>query len=113
MKRFGGMDGLLKQAQKLQENMARAQAELEQIIVEASAGGGVITVKASGKQEIISIKIDPEVIDPNEVEMLEDLVTAAVNQALKNAKEVADQRMSSVAGGLMGGLPPGFKIPGF
>jgi nucleoid-associated protein EbfC len=113
MKKFGGMDGLLKQAQKLQENMAKAQAELEQIIVEGSAGGGVITVRATGKQEIVSIKIDPDVIDPQDSEMLEDLVTAAVNQALKNAREAAEEKMSSAAGGLMGGLPPGMKIPGF
>ena len=107
-----GMGGLLKQAQQLQENMAKAQAELEGTIVEGSAGGGVVTVQASGKQEIISMKIDPDVIDPEDAEMLEDLIVAAVNQALQNAKEVAEEKMSSVAGGLMGGLPPGFKMPG-
>lgn len=111
MKR-SGMGGLLKHAQKLQEDMARAQAELEQIVVEGSSGGGVVTVKASGKQEIIEIKIDPDVIDPEDTEMLEDLVVAAVNQALQNARETAEEKMSSVAGGLMGNLPPGFKIPG-
>ena len=108
-----GMGGLLKQAQKLQENMARAQEELEQLEVEGSSGGGVVTVKATGKQEIIEIKIDPDVIDPEDKEMLEDLITAAVNQALNNAREAAEEKMSSAAGGLMGGLPPGFKIPGF
>ncbi len=108
-----GMSGLLKQAQKLQENMARVQEELEQAVVEASSGGGVVTVRASGKQEIIEIKIDPEVVDPQDTEMLEDLVTAAVNQALQKAKELAEEKMSSVTGGLMGGLPGGFKIPGF
>lgn len=102
----------MKQAQKLQDDLARAQAEIEQLIVEGSAGGGVVTVKASGKQEILEIKIDPDVIDPQDAEMLEDLVAAAVNQALKNAKEAAKERMSSLAGGLMSGLPPGFKLPG-
>ncbi len=106
------MAGLLKQAQKLQEDMEKAQAELEQMEVEGSSGGGVVTVKVSGKGEILEIKIDPDVIDPDDKEMLEDLITAAANQALKNAKEAADQKMQSVAGGLMGGLPPGFKIPG-
>lgn len=107
-----GMAGLLKQAQKLQDDLAKAQAEIEQLIVEGSSGGGVVTVKASGKQEILEIKIDPDVIDPQDAEMLEDLVAAAVNQALKNAKEAAEERMSSLAGGLMSGLPPGFKLPG-
>lgn len=104
--------GLLKQAQKLQENIAKAQAELEQMEVEGSSGGGVVTVKASGKQEILEIKIDPDVIDPGDAEMLEDLIVAAINQALQNAREAAEEKMSSLAGGLMSGLPPGFKLPG-
>lgn len=108
-----GMGDIMRQAQKLQENMARAQEELAELEVEGSSGGGVVTVKASGKQEIIEIKIDPDVIDPEDKEMLEDLITAAVNQALSNAKEAAEEKMSSITGGLMGGLPPGFKIPGF
>lgn len=108
-----GMAGLLKQAQKLQEDMARVQAELESLTVEASSGGGVVTAKASGKQEIIEIKMDPDVVDPKDTEMLEDLVVAAVNQALKKSRELAEEKMSQVAGGLMGGLPGGFKIPGF
>jgi DNA-binding YbaB/EbfC family protein len=103
----------MKQAQKLQENMARAQEELAELEVEGSSGGGVVTVKASGKQEVIEIKIDPDVIDPEDKEMLEDLITAAVNQALSNAKDAAEEKMSSITGGLMGGLPPGLKIPGF
>ncbi len=107
-----GMGGLMKQAQKLQEDMARAQAELEQLEVEGTAGGGVVTVRASGKQEILEIKIDPDVIDPDDAEMLEDLIVAAVNQALQNARAVADEKMSSLTSGLMGGLPPGFKLPG-
>ncbi|TKJ42361.1 hypothetical protein CEE37_01390 [candidate division LCP-89 bacterium B3_LCP] len=111
MKR-SGMGGLLKQAQKLQEDMAKAQAELETIEVEGSAGGGVVTVRASGKQEILEIKIDRDVIDPEDSEMLEDLIVAAVNQALQNAKAAGEEKMSSVTSGLMGGLPPGLKLPG-
>ncbi|RJP81454.1 MAG: YbaB/EbfC family nucleoid-associated protein [Candidatus Zixiibacteriota bacterium] len=108
-----GMMGILKQAQKLQEDIAKVQAELETLTVEATSGGGVVTAKASGKQEIVEIKIDPDVIDPQDAEMLEDLVTSAVNQALKKAREMADEKMSAVAGGLMGGgLPGGFKLPG-
>jgi len=103
----------MKQAQKLQENMAKAQQELETLEVEGSSGGGVVTVKANGKQEIIEIKIDADVVDPEDVEMLEDLVTAAVNQALLNAKEASEEKMSSAMGGLGGALPPGFKLPGF
>ncbi len=107
-----GMAGLFRQAQKLQEDMARAQEELGSLIVEASSGGGVVTVKATGKQEIIEIKIDPDVIDPQDAEMLEDLIVAAVNQALQKARDAAEEKMQSVAGGLMGGLPGGFKLPG-
>ncbi|MFH1862291.1 MAG: YbaB/EbfC family nucleoid-associated protein [bacterium] len=107
------MAGLLRQAQKMQENLAKVQAELDQLVVEGSSGGGVVTVKASGKQEIISIQIDPDVIDPQEVELLEDLIVSAMNQALKNARDVAEEKMASVTGGLMGGLPGGLKIPGF
>jgi DNA-binding YbaB/EbfC family protein len=108
-----GMAGLLKQAQKLQDDMARIQAELETLTVEASSGGGVVTARATGKQEIIEIKMDPDVVDPKDTEMLEDLVVAAVNQALKKSRELADEKMSQAAGGLMGGLPGGFKLPGF
>lgn len=107
-----GMAGLLKQAQKLQDDMARIQAELETLTVEASSGGGVVMAKATGKQEIIAIKLDPDVVDPKDTEMLEDLVVAAVNQALKKSRELAEEKMSQVYGGLMGGLPGGFKIPG-
>ena len=78
-----GMAGILKQAQKLQQDMARVQAELEQLQVEASSGGGVVTARASGKQELIEIKLNPDVVNPKEIEMLEDLIVAAVNQALK------------------------------
>jgi hypothetical protein len=108
-----GMSGLLKQAQKLQDDMARVQEELESMVVEGTSGGGVVVAKATGKQEIIEIKLDPDVVDPKDTEMLEDLVVAAVNQALKKSREMAEEKISQVYGGLMGGLPGGFKLPGF
>jgi len=106
------MTGLLKQAQKLQEDMARVQAELERLEVEATSGGGVITARASGRQGILDIKIDPDVVDPKDTEMLEDLIVAAVNQALKKSRDLAEEKMSEVTGSLMGGLPGGLKLPG-
>ncbi len=105
-----GMGDILKQAQKMQEKMQQTQDELANIIVEGSSGGGMVTTTANGKQEIIGIKIDKEVVDPEDVEMLEDLVLAAVNQALEKAQETANQEMGKVTGGMM---PPGFKMPGF
>ncbi|MFQ5652115.1 MAG: YbaB/EbfC family nucleoid-associated protein [bacterium] len=108
-----GMNEILKQAQKMQEKMAQIQDELGDLQVEGSSGGGMVTVTANGKQEIIDVKIDPQVIDPDDVEMLEDLVLAAVNQALEKAQEMANQEMGKAAGGMLGNLPAGFKIPGF
>jgi DNA-binding YbaB/EbfC family protein len=108
-----GMAGILKQAQKLQQDMARVQAELEKLEIEASSGGGVVTARASGKQEILEIKLNPDVVDPKDTEMLEDLIVAAVNQALKKSRDLAEEKMSEVTGSLMGSLPGGLKIPGF
>ena len=102
----GGMGNLLKQAQKMQKEMEKAQEELAQIEVEGSAGGGMVTVRANAKMQILSIKIEPDVLE-DDVEMLEDLVLAAVNQALGNAQDAAGSRMSQVTGGL-GGL----NLPG-
>jgi DNA-binding YbaB/EbfC family protein len=95
---------LLKKAQELQEKMAKLQEELGEKTVEASAGGGMVAVVANGKQEILSIKIDPEVVDPDDVEMLEDLVLAAVNDALYQAKKMVSEEMTQLTGGV--------KIPG-
>jgi len=103
---------LLSQFQKVQEQIAKAQEELAEIEVEGSAGGGMVTVYATAKQEIKKIKIDPEVVDAEDIEMLEDLIVAAVNQALDKAQEVASEHLSKVAGGVLPNLPPGFKIPG-
>ena len=105
-----GMGDILKQAQKMQEKMQKIQDGLADIEVEGSAGGGMVMVTANARQEIIGIKIDKQVVDPEDVEMLEDLIVAAVNQALAKAQEVANQEMGKVAGGM---IPPGFKIPGF
>ena len=100
-----GISELLKQAQKLQTQMAKVQEELATKTVEGSAGGGMVVVVANGKQEIISIKIEPEVVDPNDIEMLQDLVIAAVNDALKKSQEMVTQEMSKLTGGLNLNLP--------
>ncbi|MCD6117961.1 YbaB/EbfC family nucleoid-associated protein [bacterium] len=98
--------------QKLQKEMEEVQQALAKMTVEGSAGGGMVTVCASGKQHIVSVKIDPEVVDKDDVEILEDLVTAAVNQALEKSREMANEEMQKIAGGLLGGLPGGLNIPG-
>jgi DNA-binding YbaB/EbfC family protein len=108
----GGMGGLLKQAQKMQREIERIQHELADTRIEGSAGGGMVTAVASGQQELLEVKIDPEVVDPQDVEMLEDLVLAAVNQALENAKAKAEEEMTKATGGLMPNMGGGLKIPG-
>lgn len=108
-----GMGDILKQAQKMQEQMQQIQDGLADLQVEGSAGGGMVTVTANGKQQIMGVKIDKQVVDPEDVEMLEDLIVAAVNQAMEKAQELASQEMNKVAGGMLGNLPPGFKMPGF
>ena len=101
----GNMQSMLKQAQKMQEDMAEKQAELEAREYEAAAGGGVVTVKINGKKEILSVKIDPEVVDPDDVETLQDILTAAVNEAIKTVTETNNTEMGKITGSLnMGGL---------
>ncbi len=95
-----GFGNLAKMAQQMQAEMARVQAELDVLTIDGSAGGGAIKATVSGKQELLSIVIDPEVVDPADVEMLQDLVVAAVNDALAGAKAEAEQRMAAVTGGL-------------
>ena len=95
---------ILRQAQQLQQRLARAQEELEQETTEASVGGGVVTVVVTGKQKLQSVKIDPAAVDPQDVAMLEDLVLAAVNEAMDRAQEMAASRLNAVTGGM--------KIPG-
>ena len=97
------MNKLMKQAQQMQEQMAKAQAELATETVEASAGGGLVMVQATGSGDIVSIKIDPKAIDPDDSELLEDLVLAAVNEALRSAQSLAQSRLGAMTGGL--GLP--------
>ena len=97
MKNLGS---LMKQAQKIQAQIAKVQEELAQRNVEASAGGGMVTVVANGKQEIVSIKIEPEVVDAKDIEMLQDLVVAAVNEALRKSQEMVSEEMRKITGGL-------------
>ncbi len=105
-----GMGAMMKQAQKLQAKLARVQEDLGAKEVEATSGGGMVTVRASGHQDILSIKIDPEVVDPEDVEMLEDLVLAAVQQARQKAADMAEAEMQKATAGL---IPPGMNMPGF
>lgn len=94
------MQQMLKQAQKMQEKLAKVQEELEAREYEASAGGGMVTVKANGKKEILALTIRPEAVDPEDVEMLQDMVMAAVNEALRAATETTEREMSKLTGGL-------------
>jgi len=96
----GNMQNLLRQAEKMQKEMQKIQEELETREVEASAGGGVVTVRATGKQDVVSIKIAREVVDPNDVAMLEDLVLSAVREALRKSREMVESEMKKVTGGM-------------
>ena len=96
----GNMNNLLKQAQKMQENMQKMQEELEAKELEASVGGGAVTVKVNGKKEVLDITIKPEVVDPDDIEMLQDLVLSAINQALKSVDDMQASQMSKVTGGM-------------
>ena len=103
---FGGganMQQLMRQAQKMQQAMVEAQEKLDEAEYEASAGGGVVNVKVSGKREVTAITIDPQVVDPDDVEMLQDLIMAAVNEALRQGEEAREATMNRMAPG-MGGM---------
>ncbi len=104
------MNQMMRQVQQMQEEMAKAQEQLKHETVEASAGGGMVTVKVSGELEILDLKIDPEAVDPEDVELLQDMVLAAVNEALRSAQELAASRIGAVTGGLGG--PGSLGIPG-
>jgi DNA-binding YbaB/EbfC family protein len=106
----GGMQGMLKQVQKMQAEMQRVQGELVNKIVSEEAGGGMIKATANGMKELISVEIDTQVINPEEKEILEDLVVAAVNKALQSAAKMAEDEMGKVTKGM---IPPGLNIPGF
>jgi len=101
---FGNMNKMMKQVQKMQGEMAKIQGELEEESYEATSGGGVVKVVVNGKNEILDIKIDPEVLDPDDVEMLQDLILAATNEALKKAQETMATEMNKLTGNM--------KIPG-
>ena len=96
----GNMQSMLKQAQKMQEDMAAAQEMLEQREYTATAGGSMVEARVNGKRELVGIKINPDVVDPEDVEMLEDLVTAAVNEALRAAGEDSESEMGKITGGM-------------
>jgi DNA-binding YbaB/EbfC family protein len=100
MKGFGDMGKMLKQAQEMQARMAQVQESLAQQEVEGTAGGGAVTVRMSGKFEIVGVKIRPDAVDPDDVEMLEDLILAACREAQKKAGELAQKEMAKVTGGL-------------
>ena len=99
------MDKIMKQAQKMQAQMAKVQEDLAGEKVEGSAGGGMVSATAGGDSQLIAVKIERQVVDPNDVEMLQDLVMAAVNEALRKVKEEVERKMSAAAGGInLGGL---------
>jgi DNA-binding YbaB/EbfC family protein len=99
-----GMANLQRMAQQMQQDMERIQKELAETVVDGTAGGGVVTAQVTGKQELVSVAIDPSAVDPADVEMLQDLIVAAVNDALRASREVAEQRLGAVTAGL--------RIPG-
>ena len=101
----GNMNNLMKQAQKMQRQMEEAQQALEEKEVTATAGGGAVEVTVSGKKEVIKVKLAEEVVDPEDIEMLEDLIMAATNEALRKVEEFSQQSMSKTTGGLGGGFP--------
>jgi hypothetical protein len=100
-----GMANLQRMAQQMQQEMLRIQGELAEATVDGSAGGGVVKATVTGKQEVVSVTIDPSAIDPEDADMLQDLIVAAVNDALRASRELAEQKMSAVTGGM--------QLPGF
>lgn len=100
----GNMNNMIKQAKQVQEKIVKMQEELKEREVEASSGGGAVAVTVNGKQEVLRIKIKPEVVDPEDIEMLEDLVMTAVNEAIRQSQEMVSSEMSKITGG--------FNIPG-
>ena len=98
----GNMNNLMKQAQKMQRQMEEAQAQLDEMEITATAGGGAVEVTVSGKKEITKVKLSEEVVDPDDIEMLEDLIVAATNEALRKVEEASQQSMSKITGGLGG-----------
>ena len=107
------MNQMMRQVQQMQQEMEKAQEQLKHESVEASAGGGMVTVKVSGELEVLELRIDPGAVDPEDVELLQDMVQAAVNEALRSAQEMAASKMGAVTGGLAGpGGLGGLGLPG-
>ena len=100
MKGLGGIGNIMKQAQQMQAKIARIQQELESREVEATSGGGMVTARVNGKQQLLDLKIEKAVVDPEDVDMLQDLVLAAVNEALKKSQQMVQEEMSKVTGGM-------------
>lgn len=105
----GNMNNLMKQAQRMQKQMEETTKELEEKEITATAGGGAVEVTVTGKKEVKAVKLDPEVVDPDDIEMLEDLIVAATNEALRKMEEISQAEMSKITGGL-GGLGGGFPF---
>ena len=103
----GGINKMIKKAQEMQSQMEKAQAELNSIEIEGQAGGGMVSVTVNGHKELVALNIDPEILNEDK-EMIEDMILAAVNQGLQNAAKVAEEKMNSITGGMMGKI----KIPG-
>lgn len=112
MKGMPDMAGMMKQVQKMQERMAQVQAELESRTVTGESGGGMVQATVNGKQQLIGLRIDREVVNPGEIEMLEDLVVAAVNKALESAAHLAQEEMAKATSGMLPNIP-GLSLPGF
>ena len=106
----GQMGGMFQQIQKLQDDMVKTQDSLADEAVTVTAGGGAIEITITGQQQLMAVKIDPEVVDPEDVEMLQDLIVAAVNEALEQSKALAAEKMGALTGGLEGLLPPGLGL---
>ena len=106
----GQMGGMLQQIQKLQDDMVKTQDSLADEAMTVTAGGGAIEITITGQQQLMAVKIDPEVVDPEDVEMLQDLIVAAVNEALEQSKALAAEKMGALTGGLEGLLPPGLGL---
>lgn len=100
------MQQIMRQAQKMQKKMEEAQEEAAAQVVEASAGGGMVTVKVNGRQELLSISIEKDVVNPDDIDMLQDLIVAAVNEGMKKAQNIMQEKLSSITGGL------GLNLPG-